>query len=79
MKSDIETIERIKKHIAKINEVYDERFEPARMSFRLIDDDICLFLANGNYEVNVFVGKPYDADILLSFHRYCVSALEHLF
>lgn len=79
MIEDRETIEQIRRQIDKINTVYDEKFERARMCFDFIGDEISLYLDNGSYTVNVFVGKPSDANKFLSFHRYCVSALEHLF
>lgn len=79
MKQDIETIEQIKRLIVKINYVYDERFEPARMSFEIIGNEISLFLDNGNYTVNLFIGSPDEANKFLSFHCGCVRALEYLF
>ena len=79
MKSDIESIEQIKRLIVKINYVYDDKFEPARLSFEMIGNEISLFLDNGNYTVNLFIGSPYAAIKLLSFHCGCVRALEYLF
>jgi hypothetical protein len=79
MKQDTETIEQIKRLIVKINYVYDEKFEAARMNFEMIGDEISLFLDNGNYTVNLFIGSPDEAIKFLSFHCGCVRALEYLF
>lgn len=86
MKIEMVTISQIKsniaeinRNIAEINRVYNEKFELVRMNFEMIGSDIRLFLDNGNYEVNVFIGSLYEANKFLSFHRYCISALEHLF
>lgn len=79
MKQGIETLEQIKSNIVKINEVYDEKFESARICFEIIGDEIKLFLDNGYYTVNVFIGSPLVANKFLSFHCHCVRALEYLF
>lgn len=79
MKQDIETIEQIKRQIVKINEVYSEKSEPARMCFDMIGNEIKLFLDNGYYTVNLFIGSPNVANKFLSFHCGCVRALEYLF
>ena len=79
MKQDTETIDQIKRLIIKINDVYDENFEPARMCFEMIGNEIKLFLDNGYYTVNLFIGSPDVANKFLSFHCGCVRALEYLF
>lgn len=79
MKSETETISKIKRNLAKINDVYNEKGESARICFEMAGDEIKLFLDNGWYTVNVFVGTPDDANKLLSFHCTCVRSLEYLF
>lgn len=79
MEIEMVTISQIKSNIVEINKLYDEKFEAARMNFDMIGSDIRLFLDNGNYEVNVFIGSLYEANKLLIFHCGCVKALEYLF
>lgn len=79
MKIEMVTISQIKSNIAEINRLYDEKFESARMNYEMIGSDIRLFLDNGNYEVNVFIGSLYEANKLLIFHCGCVKTLEYLF
>lgn len=77
MKIEMVTISQIKSNIVEINSLYNEKFELARMNFEMIGSDIRLFLDNGNYEVNVFIGSLYEANKLLIFHCGCVKALEY--
>lgn len=79
MEIEMVTISQIKSNIAELNRVYNERFELAKMNFEMIGSDIRLFLDNGNYEVNVFIGSLYEANKLLIFHCGCVKALQYLF
>lgn len=79
MEIEMLTISQINSNIAELNSLYHEKFEPARMKFEMIGSDIRLFLDNGNYQVNVFVGSLYEANKLLIFHCGCVKTMEYLF
>lgn len=77
MKIEMVTISQIKSNIDEINMLYNEKFELARMNFEMIGSDIRLFLDNGNYEINVFIGSLYEANNLLIFHCGCLNVLEY--